>query len=163
MNKKLLDEMNIQINKEIYSGYLYLAIAAYFEDQNLGGFAHWMRMQAEEELEHGMKFFDFLVDRGERVELQAIEKPGSDFDSPTEVFKQVLEHEQYVTSRIYLLYELAVNEKDYAAQVFLNWFVDEQVEEEKNASEILGYLERVGDSGNALLMLDQRLKSRGED
>jgi len=163
MNKKLLDEMNIQINKEIYSGYLYLAIAAYFEDQNLAGFAHWMRMQAGEELEHGMKFFDFLVDRGKRVDLQAIEKPGSDFSSPTEVFKQVLEHEQYVTSRINLLYELAVNEKDYATQVFLNWFVDEQVEEEKNASEILGYLERVGDSGNALLMLDQRLKSRGED
>lgn len=163
MDKKLLEEMNLQINKEIYSGYLYLAIAAYFEDQNLGGFAHWMRLQAEEELEHGMKFFDFLVDRGERVELLEIEKPESDFGSPAEVFTKVLEHEQYVTSRINLLYELAQNEKDYATQVFLNWFVDEQVEEEKNASEILGYLEKVGDSGNALLMLDQRLKSRGKD
>ncbi len=163
MNKKLLEEMNLQINKEIFSGYLYLAIAAYFENQNLGGFAHWMRMQAEEELEHGMKFFDFLVDRGEKVELLEIEKPESGFGSPTEVFAKVLEHEQYVTNRINLLYELAENEKDYATQVFLNWFVDEQVEEEKNASEILGYLKKVGDSGNALLMLDQRLKSRGED
>ena len=163
MNKKLLEEMNLQINKEIFSGYLYLAIAAYFEDQNLGGFAHWMRVQAEEELEHGMKFLDFLVERGEKVELLEIEKPGSDFTSPTEVFSKVLEHEQYVTSRINLLYELAENEKDYATQVFLNWFVDEQVEEEKNASEILGYLKQVGESGNALLMLDQRLKSRGED
>lgn len=160
MNKKLLDEMNSQINKELFSGYLYLAMAAHFEQKNLGGFAHWMEKQANEELEHAMKFFEFLNEFGQKVELTAIEAPTFDGSSPTKVMEQVLEHEQYVTSRIHFLYEMAVSEKEYPTEVFLHWFIDEQVEEEKNASEILETLKMGGESGNALLMLDHRLGER---
>ncbi len=103
MNKKLLDEMNVQINKEMYSGYLYLAMAAHFEEENLSGFANWMTIQAEEELEHAMKIFKFLTEVGAKVILDTIEKPDTGFGSPQKVFEQVLEHEQYVTSRIHLL------------------------------------------------------------
>jgi len=163
MNTKLLNEMNEQINKEIYSGYLYLAMAAHFETQNLGGFAKWMEMQAKEELEHGMKFYSFLNEMGEKVELKAIDQPQTSFGSPTEVFEQVLEHEKYVTSRIHMLYELALAEKDYATEVFLQWFVKEQVEEEKNATEILESLKMAGESGNFLFMLDRKLGEREED
>ena len=163
MNKKLLNEMNEQINKELYSGYLYLAMAAHFEAQNLGGFARWMELQAQEELEHGMKFYAFLNDLGERVELKAIDKPQAEFGMPQEIFGQVLDHEKFVTSRIHMLFDLAVNEKDYAAQVFLQWFVNEQVEEEKNASEILESLKLAGDSGNFLFMLDKTLGERKAD
>ena len=163
MNKKLLSEMNEQINKELYSGYLYLAMSAHFEAQNLGGFAKWMGLQAQEELEHGMKFYSFLNDLGERVELKAIDKPQTEFGTPTEVFQQVLEHEKFVTGRIHMLYEMAVSEKDYAAQVFLQWFVNEQVEEEKNATEILESLKRAGDSANFLFMLDKMLGERKAD
>ena len=119
MDKKLLQEMNVQINKEIYSGYLYLAMAAHFTAENLPGFAHWMRLQANEELEHGMKFFEFLNEVGQRVELDAIDKPDTKFGSPVEVFNQVLEHEQFVTGRIHLLYKMAVT--DYSAK---NWTYD---------------------------------------
>lgn len=163
MNTKLLEELNLQINKEIYSGYLYLAIAAYFEEKNLSGFAKWMRVQAEEELEHGMKIFNFLIDLGERVELLAIDQPEKEFGTPTEVFTTVLEHERFVTSRIHLLYDLAIKEKDYPTQVFLQWFVDEQVEEEKNAAEILESLKLAGEAGNVLLKIDQKLGAREED
>ena len=163
MNKKLLKEMNDQINKELYSGYLYLAMAAHFEAQNLAGFARWMVLQAQEELEHGMKFYTFLNDLGERVELKAIDKPQAEFGTPQEIFGQVLDHEKFVTSRIHMLFDLAVNEKDYAAQVFLQWFVNEQVEEEKNASEILESLKLAGDSGNFLFMLDKTLGERKAD
>ena len=163
MNTKLLYEMNEQINKEIYSGYLYLAMAAHFETQNLGGFAKWMEMQAKEELEHGMKFYSFLNEMGEKVELKAIDQPQTSFGSPTEVFEQVLDHEKYVTSRIHMLYELALAEKDYATEVFLQWFVKEQVEEEKNATEILESLKMAGESGNFLFMLDRKLGEREED
>ena len=121
MNKKLLKEMNDQINKELYSGYLYLAMAAHFEAQNLAGFARGMVLQAQEELEHGMKFYTFLNDLGERVELKAIDKPQAEFGMPQEIFGQVLDHEKFVTSRIHMLFDLAVNEKDYAAQVFLQY------------------------------------------
>jgi len=163
MNKKLIDEMNVQINKEIYSGYLYLAMAAHFEEENLSGFANWMTIQAEEELEHAMKFFKFLPEVGGKVILDAIEKPDSDFGSPKKVFEQVLEHEQYVTSRIHLLYKLAVETNEYPTQMFLQWFVNEQVEEEKNAKEILGNIKLAGESGNALLMLDRALAQRKAD
>jgi len=163
MDKKLLKEMNVQINKEMYSGYLYLAMAAHFEAENLQGFAHWMRLQAEEELEHGMKFFDFLNETGEVVELEAIDKPETKFGSPVEIFKQVLEHEQFVTSRIHLLYKLASDAGEYPSQVFLQWFVNEQVEEEANATQILEQLKMVDGSANGLLMLDRALAQRSED
>lgn len=163
MNKKLLDEMNVQINKEMYSGYLYLAMAAHFEEKNLPGFAHWMTIQAGEELEHAMKFFEFLNEVGGKVILEAIEKPDSEFGNPQKVFKQVLEHEQYVTSRIHLLYKLAVATNEFPTQMFLQWFVNEQVEEEKNASEILENLKLAGESGNSILMLDRALNQRKAD
>jgi ferritin len=163
MDKKLLKEMNVQVNKEMYSGYLYLAMAAHFEAKNLQGFAHWMRLQAEEELEHGMKFFDFLNEVGEVVELEAIDKPDNKFGSPVEIFKQVLEHEQFVTGRIHLLYKLAVEAGEYPSQVFLQWFVNEQVEEEANATQILEQLKMVDNSANGLLMLDRALAQRSED
>jgi len=163
MNKKLLNEMNVQINKEMYSGYLYLAMAAHFEEENLSGFAHWMTIQAEEELEHAMKIFKFLPEVGGKVILDAIEKPDSDFGSPQKVFEQVLEHEQFVTSRIHLLYKLAVETNEYPTQMFLQWFVNEQVEEEKNATEILENLKLAGESGNALLMMDRALAQRRAD
>jgi ferritin len=163
MDKKLLKEMNVQVNKEMYSGYLYLAMAAHFEAKNLQGFAHWMRLQAEEELEHGMKFFDFLNEVGEIVELEAIDKPDNKFGSPVEIFKQVLEHEQFVTGRIHLLYKLAVEAGEYPSQVFLQWFVNEQVEEEANATQILEQLKMVDNSANGLLMLDRALAQRSED
>ena len=163
MNKKLLDEMNVQINKEMYSGYLYLAMAAHFEEENFPGFANWMTIQAEEELEHAMKFFEFLHEVGGKVVLDAIDKPDSEFGNPQKVFEQVLEHEQYVTSRIHLLYKLATDTNEYPTQMFLQWFVNEQVEEEKNATEIVENLKLAGESGNALLMLDRALAQRKAD
>ena len=163
MDKKLLGEMNVQINKEMFSGYLYLAMAAHFETANLPGFAHWMTMQAEEELEHGMKFFGFLNEIGERVELDTIEKPDTTFGDPIKVFEQVLEHEKYVTSRIHLLYKMAVEVSDYPTQMFLQWFVNEQVEEEANATAILEMLKIGGAQGNSLLMIDRHLAERSEE
>ena len=163
MDKKLLNEMNVQINKELFSGYLYLAMAAHFEEVNLTGFAHWMKVQAGEELEHAMKFFEFLTEVGEKVVLDAIEKPDSNFGSPLKVAEQVLEHEQFVTSRIHFLYKLAVEANEYPTQIFLQWFVNEQVEEEKNATEIVERLKLGGESGNSLIMLDRALAQRKAD
>jgi len=163
MNKKLLEEMNDQINKEIFSGYLYLSMAAHFMAVNLNGFSKWMQIQAEEELEHGLKFFEYLNDIGEKVTLKAIEQPKTEFGSLVEVFEEVLAHEKFVTSRIHLLYEIALKENDYATQMFLQWFINEQVEEEKNATEILEKLKFVGDSGNAILMLDRTMGEREAD
>lgn len=162
-SKKMLDEMNTQIKEELYSSYLYLSMAAHFETANLPGFAHWMRMQAEEEREHGMKFFDQILDRGGKVSLLAIEQPPVDFGMPLAVFEQVLAHEQHVTARIHKLYDIAVADKDYASQVFLNWFVAEQVEEEKNASAILETLKLIGEKSNAIYQLDHQLGKRAED
>jgi len=152
--------MNVQINKELYSGYLYLAMAAHFAQKNLNGFSHWMEKQAQEELEHAMKFFEFLNDLGTSVELPAIDKPAFNAGAPVKIFEQVLEHEKFVTSRIHLLYELAETGKEYPTQVFLQWFINEQVEEEKHASEILESLKLVGESGNALLMMNRALGAR---
>jgi ferritin len=158
--KTLQDAMNEQIKNELYSAYLYLSMSAYCEAANLPGFAHWMRVQAQEEVGHAMKFFEFINDRGGRVVLQAIDQPPVQFQSPQALFEQTLEHEQKVTGMIHNLYALAVQEKDYASQVFLNWFEDEQVEEEKTASQILETLKMIGTQGPALVMLDQQLGKR---
>jgi ferritin len=163
LNAKVEKAMNEQIKNELYSGYLYLSMSAYFEARNLPGFARWMRLQAEEEQEHALKFFDFVHDRGGRVVLQAIDKPPSDFGSPLAVFELTLEHERKVTGLIHDLYALAVQEKDYASQVMLQWFIDEQVEEEKNAEQTVELLKMVGDQGQPLLMLDRQLGQRAED
>src|SRR5215203_264239 len=127
------DAINNQINKELFSAYVYLSMSGYCESINLPGFAHWMRMQAQEEVSHGMRLFDYVNNRGGRVELQAIEKPPTDFQSPLALMQGTLEHEQRVTAMIEKLYELAAKENDYATQAELQWFIIEQVEEEKNA------------------------------
>ncbi len=163
LSKMMQDAINEQIKDELYSAYLYLSMAAYFEVESLPGFATWMRAQSQEEVEHAMKFFDFVNERGGRVELQAIEQPTVTFESPLAVFQATYEHEQKVTALIHDLYELALDESDYPAQVMLHWFIDEQVEEEDSVSEILDTLERIGDKDQGLMMLDRELGQRGPD
>ena len=160
MKGAIRDAMGEQIRHEFYAAYLYLSMAGSFETANLPGFAHWMRAQAREEQEHALKFFDFLLDRGEPVRLRSIEEPPYAFRSPLDTFEQALEHEKGVTSLIHDLYDLAVRENDYPAQVFLNWFVSEQVEEEKYATGIVERLRMAGDDGPALLLLDREMGER---
>jgi ferritin len=155
--------MNEQINKELFSSYLYLSMAAYFEDHNLSGFAAWMRVQAEEEREHAMKFFDFVLERGGKVLLKGIDAPKTAWTSTLEIAEEVVAHEAKVTASIYALYELALKEKDYPAQVMLQWFINEQVEEEKNAAEIVANLKLIEERGTAVLMLDKQLGKRKAD
>jgi len=155
--------MNEQINKELFSAYLYLSMAAYFESRNLPGFAHWMRIQAGEEQEHAMKFYDHILERGGQVVLKAIEAPKTDWASPLEVAEEVAAHEAKVTASIYALYELALKEKDYPAQMMLQWFINEQVEEEKNAAELVAHLKLIEERGTAVLMLDHQLAKRGKE
>jgi ferritin len=158
------DAMNEQINKELFSSFLYLSMAAYFTDKNLDGFAHWMHLQADEEYEHAMKFYDFILDRGGRVYLKAIDAPATDWKSNLEVAEEVAAHEARVTASIQDLYELASKEKDYAAQVMLQWFITEQVEEEKSAADLVAKLKLIEERGTAVLMLDHRLsKRKGEE
>ena len=161
INKSLQDAMNDQINKELYSSYLYLSMAAFLEEKNLPGFAHWMRIQEAEEREHAMKFYDYMVERGGRVTLKAIDAPKTEWKSMLELAEEVAAHEAMVTASIYTLYELALKEKDYPTQIMLQWFISEQVEEEKNAAEIVSNLKLIEDRGTAILMLDHRLAKRG--
>jgi ferritin len=163
ISKAMQDAINDQIQKELFSSYLYLSMAAYFQDKNLSGFAKWMRVQEGEEREHGMKFYDFLVDRGGRVALKTIDAPASEWKTSLEVFKEVQAHEAKVTASINALYELALKEKDYPSQIMLQWFISEQVEEEKNAAEIVSQLELIDAHGTAVLMLDKQLGKRGAD
>jgi ferritin len=162
LKKVIQDKMNDQIKHELYSAYFYLSMAAYLEANNLLGSAHWMRVQAQEEQGHALKFFDHVYDRGGRVTLQAIDQPPAEFNGLLDVFEKVLAHEQKVTGLINDLYALAVQEKDYASQIFLQWFVDEQVEEEKNADQIVQQIKMIGDHKAALFMLDSHLGKRGE-
>lgn len=163
LTKPVLDAMNAQITHEMHSAYLYLSMSAYFESMELPGFASWMRVQFHEEQEHALKFFDFLHDRGGKVELQAIPAVQVNFTSPQQVFELTLEHEQKVTSLIHSLYKLAVAEDDAASQIFLLWFVSEQVEEEKNATHILEVLKKIGASAGGLYQLDHQVGKRGAD
>ncbi|UCG84782.1 MAG: ferritin [Gemmatimonadota bacterium] len=154
--------INDQIAMELESAYIYLAMAAYFDEHNLPGFSHWMRMQHLEEQAHAMKLFDFMLDNGGHVVLKALGKPPSQFKSPLQVMKQSLKHEQKVTTAITNLYELSVEEKDYPAQILLQWFISEQTEEEKTVSDIIAQMQLVGDSGSGLLLIDQQLGGRTE-
>jgi ferritin len=163
LGKVIQDAMNEQMKSEFYAAYQYLSMAAYCESENLPGFAHWMRTQAREETQHAMKFYDFILDRNGRVVLQAVEEPVVEFGSPLEVFERALEHEQRVTAMINDLYGLAVRENDYASQTFLQWFVTEQVEEEKNAGDVVETLKMIGDRSEALFLLDRELGRRGND
>ncbi|MBD3331096.1 ferritin [Candidatus Peregrinibacteria bacterium] len=160
MNKKIEQAVNNQINAEIYSAYLYLAMAAYLEDLSLTGFSNWMKVQYQEEMAHAMKFYDFVYERGGKVKMQAIDEPQNDYKSVLEVFEKTLEHEKQVTASINSLYELAVKEKDYALESFLKWFIDEQVEEEASAQELIDKLKLAGQEGPGLFMLDKDLNAR---
>jgi ferritin len=162
ISRAMQDAINEQINKELYSSYLYLSMAAHFESENLPGFAKWMHIQEGEEREHAMKLYAFLVDRGARVLLKPIAAPETEWKSSLDLFKQVAMHEAAVTASIHALYEVALSEKDYPTQVMLQWFITEQVEEEKNAAEIVQQLQLVEARGTAVLMLDHRLGKRGE-
>lgn len=160
LGKKIETIMNKQVQHEFYAAYLYLAMSAQFEAENLPGFAHWMKEQAEEEIEHAMKFFDFINERGGRVELGEIEKPPVNFGTPADAFAAALAHEQKVTGLINDIYKLALEENDYASQTFLHWFIDEQVEEEDAATHILETLKMIGDKGHAVIQLDRQLAQR---
>jgi ferritin len=161
INKAMQDAMNEQINKELFSSYLYLSMAAYFEEKNLAGFAHWMRIQESEEREHAMKFYNFILERGGKVILKALEAPRTEWKSSLELFEEAAAHEAMITASINSLYELAMKEKDYSALTMLQWFITEQVEEEKNAADIVANLKLIEDRGTAVLMLDHRLAKRG--
>jgi ferritin len=163
ISKSMQDAVNDQITKEFFSSYLYLSMAAYFDEKNLPGFANWMYIQADEERGHGMRLFEHLVDRGGKVTLKAIAAPDTDWKTNLDLFKQVQQHEAAVTASINNLYELALKEKDYPCQVVLQWFINEQVEEEKNAAEIVQQLELIESRGTAVLMLDHQLSKRGKD
>jgi ferritin len=160
MNPAIEKAINGQINAEFYSAYLYLSMAAYFDSQNLSGFANWMKVQAQEEQTHAMKFYDFVFSRGGKVELFQIDKPESDFKSPLDVAEKTLAHEKKVTSLINGLYELALAEKDYPFQSLLKWYIDEQVEEEENATKLVDMIKLVGDKGPNIIMLDKELAGR---
>jgi ferritin len=161
MISKVMEEaLNKQVNREYYSGYLYLAMSAYFESVNMKGFAKWMRIQAKEEQGHGDKFLDYLIARGGKVTLGDIEAPKAKWVSAGKVFEEVYAHEQKVTVMINTLVDLAIKEKDHATFEMLQWFVKEQVEEEKNSSEILEQIKIVGDIPGHLFYLDHHLGKR---
>ena len=162
LGKKMQDLMNNQIQAEFYSAQLYLSMSAYSQSENFEGFAHWLKVQYEEETSHGMKFLHYIQERGGEVELKAIEAPPVKFGSMLKLFEEVLAHEKKVTALINNLYELALKEKDYASQIFLQWFINEQVEEEANATEIVAQLKMIGDkSVGGLFYLDKALGKRG--
>ena len=163
MNDMVRDAFNQQIKNELFSGYLYLSMSAHFDHGNLPGFAHWMRLQAQEELEHAMRLFDYVLRRGGRVELDGIDAPPTDFGPPLTIFESVLEHERAVTGMIHGLFELSGKEGDWAAQQELQWFIGEQVEEEDTASTARDQVRMAGDDQAALLMLDQQFGSRVMD
>lgn len=162
VNKKIQDSVNEQINKEYYSAYLYLAMVAYAQSENLKGFANWFHVQAKEEVSHAEKMQQYLFDQGARVVLAAIDEPQVEFKSPAELFEKALKHEQAVTSSINNIVDLAKKENDHATGIFLQWFVTEQIEEEANASEILQKLKMVAGSAQGLLIMDAKLAARGK-
>jgi ferritin len=160
LSEKMSKALNKQINAEMYSAYLYLSMAAYFESVSLSGFAKWMEMQTMEEMSHAKKMYDFVNERGGRVILETIEQPKTEWSSPLEAFEDAYKHEQYVTSLINSLVDLALEEKDHATNNFLQWFVAEQVEEEASADAIVQKLKLVGGKGNAIFMMDRELGQR---
>lgn len=160
MKENIQQAVNDQIQAEFASAYLYLAMAAEMDGRGLKGFAQWLRIQWEEETQHALKFYDHVLRRDGTVSLKALEAPKVQFDTPLEAFEQVLEHEQYITRRINDLYDLAVTERDYPLQTLLHWFIDEQIEEEENAREIIDDLRLAGDARPSLFLLDRELGNR---
>ena len=163
ISKKVQKALNDQVQAEFYSAYMYLAMSTSFAEQSLSGIAHWFKVQYEEENTHAHKIIDYIIERGGKVELKEIKAPGTDFGSPLAVFEKALSHEQHVTSLINKLYELAVEEKDYATQVFLQWFITEQVEEEDSVGEIVEQMKRIPENSAALFYFDQKLAARKDD
>ncbi len=161
LSEKMQKALNDQVNAELFSFYLYLSMAAYFEAENLPGFATWMRMQADEEMIHAMKFFDYINERNGRVNLGAIEAPKTEWDSALAAFEEALEHEKYISGRINDLVALAIAENDHATNSFLQWFVDEQVEEEASVDAVVQDLRRVADFPPGIFMMDRELGTRG--
>jgi ferritin len=160
LHEKIQAALNKQLNAELYSSYLYLSMSAYFQSINLPGFATWMRVQAQEELVHAMKFYDFVNERGGRVALQPVEGPPTEWSSPLDAFENAYKHEQKVTGLINDLVNLALGERDHATNIFLQWFVTEQVEEEASADEVVQRLRLMGDDGGGLFMLDREMGQR---
>lgn len=160
-SKKLEKAFNEQLAAEMHSAYVYLGMAAYFDAQGLEGFAHWMKLQAQEEVGHAMKFYNFVCSRDGQVVLNQLAAPNVEYGSPLQAFTDALKHEQMITGRIHDLLELARKEKDPAAEQFLMWFVEEQVEEEDTARKIVDKLKLIGDSPSGLFMLDRELAARG--
>lgn len=158
--KKIQAALNEQLNAELYSSYLYLSMSAYFRSISLPGFANWMRVQVQEELVHAMKFYDFINDRGGRVTLQQVDGPPTDWSSPLDAFESTYQHEQKVTGLINDLVNLAVAERDHATEIFLQWFVTEQVEEEASADQVVQKLKLMGDASGGLFMLDREMVQR---
>ena len=158
--KKMEQALNEQVNAELYSAYLYLSMEAYFKSLNLNGFANWMRVQTQEEVAHAMKIYDFINERGGRVTLKAIDGPETEWKSPLAAFESIYAHEQKVTSLINALVDLAIKEKDHAANSFLQWFVNEQVEEEASADEIVQQLKMMQDAPGGMFMMDRELGQR---
>ena len=160
ISPKIEKALNEQINAEMFSAYLYLAMVAYFQDKNLSGFANWMTVQNQEETFHAMKFFRYVSERGGRVTLGGIEKPQFEWESPLAAMEAAQKHEAYITGRITSLEDLAIKEKDHATASFLGWFVDEQVEEEDNVNAVVQKLRLVGSDGGGLFMMDRDMATR---
>jgi ferritin len=160
MNGKMQNALNGQINAELYSSYLYLGMSTYFQSIDLNGFAHWMRIQAQEELGHAVKFYDYIQDRQGKVELKTISAPPAKWESPLAAFKDAHAHEQKITALIGKLVDLALAERDHATNTFLQWFVSEQVEEESNAKKAIDSLKIVGKDGSGLFLLDREMSQR---
>jgi ferritin len=163
INKKIAQALNEQINREMYSAYLYMSMSAYAADIGLKGFANWFMVQYHEEMFHSMKIYEYLQRQGERVKLDTIHKPPHTFKNALDMFTQTLTHEQYITQSINDLVELAISKKDHATQIFLQWYVTEQVEEEDNDNEIIAQLKLIGDNPQGLLQLDRELRARATD
>lgn len=161
LSPQLENALNDQLNLELSSSYIYMGMSAHFASTPYEGFAKWMQVQTKEESEHAEKFFKYIVDRGGKVTLKAIAEPKSTYDTPLAVFKASLAHEQHVSAAISKIYELALNEKDFATLSFLQWFLSEQVEEEKNVSELIAKLEMVGDNRNGIFQVDKIAGKRG--
>ena len=160
LKSNLLAALNQQINEEYYSSYIYQAMVAYFEDNHLDGCAHWMRLQAQEEHDHALKIFDYVISRGGRVVLAAVQAPPKEWPSPQAAFEAALAHEKLMTANITKLADLAQSEKDHATNNLMQWYVTEQVEEEANVDDIVNKLKMVGGDGAGLFLMDRELKSR---
>ncbi len=160
LSQNMEQALNKQLNAELYSAYLYLSMAAYYYSLNLNGFANWMTVQNQEETMHAMKFYNYINERGGRIKLAQIDSPPTNWNSPLEVFEETLKHEEKVTGLINNLVDLAISERDHAANAFLQWFVTEQVEEEASANEVIQNLKLAGNDPHALFMLDRELGTR---